>query len=241
MEINWTVLTYIIIIYFAFSGFSRGWWKEGVITVVLAVFIFLLQYPNLAQTLINGFNSLIATIWSFIPTEITPVVSDGLATVFAVQTGGDVPWQADASDPGTWLTILAIAVGLAILFTRFSFNYAPTGFGSLLGGLMGALNGFLMINLVREYLDGRALPGQEVAYTSQLTLVGGSSFGPASQNLSIQVGDLPRFTVLDSILPWLIIGAGILFLVAVLRSRIGVARSADGRKIETRVPPFYRA
>jgi uncharacterized membrane protein required for colicin V production len=241
MEINWTVLTYIVIVYFAISGFSRGWWKEAIITVVLAIFIFLLQNPNIAQTLIDGLNSLIATIWSFIPTEITPVVNTGLATVFAVQTGSNNAWQADASDPGTWLTLLAVAIGIAILFTRFSFNYSPTGLGSLLGGLVGALNGFLIINLVREYLDGRALPGQQVAYTSELTLVGGSSFGPASQNLSIQVGDLPRFTVLDSILPWLVIGAGIIFLVAVLRTRIGVARSADGRKVETRVPPFYRA
>jgi hypothetical protein len=74
-----------------------------------------------------------------------------------------------------------------------------------------------------------------------LTLVGGSEFGPASQNLTIQVSDLPYFTVMDSILPWLVIGAGILFLIAVLRSRVGIARSADGRKVETRVPPFYRA
>jgi hypothetical protein len=241
MEINWTVLTYIAVIYFAFSGFSRGWWKEAVITVVLAFFLFLLQNPSLAQTLIDGLNNIIATIWSFIPTEITPVVSDGLATVFAVQTGGSDPWQADPSDPGTWLTLLAVTVGAAILFTRFSFNYPPTGFGSLLGGLMGAVNGFLIISLVREYLDGRALPGQEVASTSQLTLVGGSEFGPASQNLTIQVSDLPYFTVMDSILPWLVIGAGILFLIAVLRSRVGIARSADGRKVETRVPPFYRA
>jgi hypothetical protein len=241
MEINWTVLTYIVIFIFAISGFSRGWWKEAVITVVLAAFLFLLQNPNLAQTLIDGLNNLIATIWSFIPTEITPVVSDGLATVFAVQTGTNTPWQADASDPGTWLTLLAIALGAAILFTRFSFNYPPTGFGSLMGGLLGAVNGYLLTSLIREYMDGRALPGQEVAYTSQLTLVGGSDFGPASQSISVQISDLPQFTVLDSILPWLVIGAGILFLIAILRSRVGIARSPDGRKIETRVPPFYRA
>jgi hypothetical protein len=230
-----------VIIFFAVSGFSRGWWKEAVITVVLAFFLFLLQNPNLAQTLIDGLNNLINTIWSFIPTEITPVVNTGLSTVFAVQTGGNSAWQADASSPGTWLTLLAVAVGFVMLITRFSFNYAPTGFGSLLGGLIGALNGFLIVNLVREYLDGRALPGQEVAYTSQLTLVGGSSFGPASENLTLQLSDLPSFTILDNILPWLIIATGILFLIAVLRSRVGVARSADGRKIEARVPPFYRA
>ena len=241
MEINWTILSYLVIIFFAVSGFSKGWWKEAVITVILAFFLFLLQNPNLAQTLIDGFNNLVNTIWSFIPTEITPVVNTGLSTVFAVQTGGSEAWQVDASSPGTWITILAVTVGLAMLFTRFGFNYTPTGVGSLLGGLMGALNGFLIVNLVREYLDGRALPGQEVAYTSQLTLVGGSSYGPASENLTIQMSDLPSFTILDNILPWLIIGIGLLFLVAVLRSRVGVARSADGRKIETRVPPFYRA
>ena len=241
MEINWTILSYLVIIFFAVSGFSKGWWKEAVITVILAFFLFLLQNPNLAQTLIDSFNNLVSTIWSFIPTEITPVVNTGLSTVFAVQTGGSQAWQADASSPGTWITLLAVTVGLAMLFTRFGFNYTPTGFGSLLGGLMGALNGFLIASLVREYLDGRALPGQEVAYTSQLTLVGGSSFGPASENLTIQMSDLPQFTILDNILPYLIIGIGLLFLVAVLRSRVGVARSPDGRKVEARMPPFYRA
>src|SRR5688572_24566536 len=97
MEINWTILSYLVIIFFAVSGFSKGWWKEAVITVVLAFFLFLLQNPNLAQTLIDGFNNLINTIWSFIPTEITPVVNTGLSTVFAVQTGGSEAWQADAS------------------------------------------------------------------------------------------------------------------------------------------------
>jgi hypothetical protein len=241
MEINWTILSYLVIIFFAVSGFSKGWWREAVITVILAFFLFLLQNPNLAQTLVDAFNSLISTIWSFIPTEITPVVNTGLSTVFAVQTGGSEVWQADASSPGTWITLLAVTVGLAMLFTRFGFRYTPTFFGGLLGGLLGAINGFLIVSLVREYLDGRALPGQEVAYTSDLTLVGGSSYGPASQNLSIQLSDLPQYTILDSILPWLIIGAGILFFIAILRSRVGVAHSADGRKVETRMPPFYRA
>src|SRR5262245_34744489 len=111
MVINWTVLTIIVIIYFAVSGFSRGWCKEAAITVVLAIFIFLLQNPNLAQTLIDALNRLIATIWSFIPTEITPVVNTGLSTVFAVQTGSNNAWQADASSPATWLTLLAVALG----------------------------------------------------------------------------------------------------------------------------------
>ena len=51
------------------------------------------------------------------------------------------------------------------------------------------------------------LPGQQVATASELTLVGGSSFGPASENLTVQISNLPQYTVLDSILPWLIIGA----------------------------------
>jgi hypothetical protein len=134
---------------------------------------------------------------------------------------------------------LAIGVGAAILFGRISANYQPTGLGSLFGAIIGGFNGLLILNLVREYLDGRALPGR-VAATSELKLVGQSDFGPAASGVSIQATGLPSYTILDSALPWIAIAIGVFFLFSILRSRIGIARSADGSKIQTKVPPFYR-
>jgi hypothetical protein len=66
MQINWTIVTYIVVGYFAIAGFSRGWWKEAITTVVLTVLILFLQNPGWAETVINAINSLLATIWSYL-------------------------------------------------------------------------------------------------------------------------------------------------------------------------------
>jgi hypothetical protein len=239
MEINWTVVTYFVVGYFALAGFSRGWWKEAVTTSALAGFILLLQNPDWAQRLVDLINSLLATVWNYIPTSITPVVNNGLETVFAVSTSGSSPIQIDASDPGTWLTILGLVVGASILFGRVTLGNQPTAPGKVLGVALGGLNGFLILSLVREYLDGRALPGQ-TGPESEITLAGTSSFGPAASSLSIQFTGLSGVTILDSFIPWLAMGIGLLFLVSVLKTRLGVATSADGRKLQTKVPPYYK-
>ncbi|MCB0167144.1 MAG: hypothetical protein KDI79_23145 [Anaerolineae bacterium] len=240
MQINWTLLTYLIIIYFAVAGFSRGWWREAITTVFLAVLVFLLQNPDWAQTIIDTINSWIAAIWSYIPTGITDVVNNGLTNFFAVTTRTDNPFQLDPSAPETWFFILIIFMVLSAIIGGLGFRHQPTGFGRLLGIGMGALNGYLLLSIAREYLDGRALPGGEVAAASEVSLVGGSSFGQAASSVSIQAVNLPNITVMDSIIPWLVIGLGLLFLFAIVNTRFRFLTSNEGRKIETQRPPFYR-
>jgi uncharacterized membrane protein required for colicin V production len=238
MEVNWTIIAYFVIGFFAIAGFSRGWWKEALTTVVLAVLIFLLQNPDFALEVINSINDLIATVWGLIPDSITSVIRNGIDTVTVSSITIGAP-HVDASDPGTWLTILALSVGGAILLSRVFLSSVPTPFGKVLGALMGGFNGFLTLGLVREYLDGRALPGRVVP-TSDITLAGRSAFGPAAQTVSIQATELPGRTIMDSVIPWLLIGVGLLFLFSLFKTRVGLVTSADGGKIEPKVPPFYR-
>ena len=240
MEINWMIVTYIVVGYFAISGFSRGWWKEAVTTIVLALLIFFLQNPGWAGSFIDLVNGLIATVWSVIPGSITPTLSNGIEAAFAINTAGGA-FQFDGATPGTWLTILAVVVGIAILFSRATLGSEPTLLGKMMGAFVGGINGFLVVNLVREYLDGRALPGQtQTVSTARITVVGGSSFGPPAPDVSIQAVELPDFTILDSIIPWVAIAIGLLFLFSVFRTRVGVASSPDGKKLTAKVPPFYK-
>lgn len=233
MEINWTVLTYFVIGLFALSGFFKGWWKEAVTTVFLAVLVFLLQNPDLAQRVIDTLNSILVTIWSFIPDSLLPAVG-GVA-------------QANASDASTWLIILILVIAAAIIFSRTTLpggiiqpgmRYAPTPTGSVLGGLLGGLNGFLIINLVREYLDGRSLPGGLL--TEIAPAGGGGSVGIASSGVAIRAVEVPSFTILDSFLPWIIIGGGLLIFLAVLRNRVGLHSNRGFRKIDYKVPYGYK-
>lgn len=242
MEINWTLLTYIVVIYFALSGLSRGWWKEAITTFALAILLLFLQNPDWARSFIILINQIIAAVWQYIPTGLTGFVNDGLGNFLAIETQGGAPYQIDPAAPETWFTILSIVLGAALLIGRFSFAYMPTFLGRVLGAVVGGVNGWLLLSIAREYLDGRALPGNEVAAaTSEITLVGVSSFGPPSTSLAMRATDLPSFTVMDSFLPWVVIGGSLVFLFAVFKTRLGVAKNAEGgRKIDWRVPPFYQ-
>ncbi len=234
MQIDWMTLSYLVIGFFAFIGFFKGWWKEAITLCLLTLLVLLLQYPEWAQQIVDWINSGITAIWPYL-TSIFSFIDT--TTVF----------QLDASRASTWLAILFLLLGfsafLARLFLPGTTSKIPSNYytvlpiGRVLGLLIGGVNGFLFINLVREYLDGRSLPGSSTLQT-EISVAGGSSFAPAASNLSIQAVNLPSVTILDSYIPWLIIGAGILILAAAFLSRVKwVTKPGVGSKIDY-VPPY---
>ena len=233
MQINWTFVTYLVIGLFALSGFFRGWWKEGITSIFLIFLVFLLQQPGVAETFINAINSVLVLLWNLAPNFFSLIFNDllGLGT-----PGSTAAIQADPGQASTWLTALVVIVLLAILLGRFLVpgSGSVTIVGSILGGLIGAFNGFIVVNLVREYLDGRALPGS-VTPATEITLAGASTAGIASPGLTVQAVELPRFTILDSLVPWIVIAVGLLILVAVIRTGFGFR----GASLNRRVPPGY--
>lgn len=246
MEINWTVLTYFVIGLFALSGFFKGWWKEAVTTVLLTILVFLLQNPTAAELVIETLNDILATVWGFIPDSLLPTIDATLNSVLGVETRGGAI-QANAGDASTWLIILILVIAASIIFSRTTLpggiiqpgvRYAPTPTGSVLGGLIGGLNGFLIMNLVREYLDGRNLPGGLL--TEIAPAGGGGSVGIASSGVAIQAVEVPSFTILDSFLPWIIVGGGLLILLAILRNRVGLHSRKGFRRIDYKRPYGYK-
>ncbi|MBN1995681.1 MAG: hypothetical protein JW953_23540 [Anaerolineae bacterium] len=237
LQINWTVLVLLIMGHFALAGFFKGWWKEAITTIFLAVLVFFLQMPSAAQFFINSINWVIAAIWQILPS----FVLDFLATVFGLGTAGSPP-QIDASSPQTWLIMLIVFVGLAILFGRLSMpgsgrrgdysGYVVTCGGGLFGVLLGAVNGWLIISLIRAYLDGRNLPAG-----SEMASIGMAS--PVADQIAIQAVNVPNASILDSFLPWLFVGISLAVLVAAFKSRVAVRENKGFRKIDFRPPPGY--
>lgn len=232
MNIDWRIITVIVIGYFAINGFSKGWWKEAVTTIFLTVLLILLLVPNLAALIIQTINNLITTIINLLPVTIA---------------AGS--FQIDPTSPGTWVVILILFLALAALIAR---STLPGGFGGggqfyagptarLLGLGLGAINGFLVLSLVREYLDGRSLPGNELPANPELTLATSGTFGPPATAVTVQASGLPNLTILDSFIPWFIIGLGLLLLIAAIRNRIIIASHPDGgRKLDFPSPYGYR-
>jgi hypothetical protein len=111
----------------------------------------MLRTPDLAQGFIDGINWFIELTWGIIPASLLPVVEQ----VFDVPAG--VVPLIDASDPGTWLIMLIFFLLLSIVIGRSSLpdhgsgpGYEVRPIASILGGLLGGLNGFILMGLIRS-------------------------------------------------------------------------------------------
>jgi hypothetical protein len=233
MVLDWTTLTIFLIVFFAISGFLRGWWKEAFTTVFLAMLVFLLKQPDTAEWLIGSYNSIVALIWGYIPTNITTVsASDTDSLVAITRTAPPEMLVIDPANGGTWFYMLLLAVGIPTLWTRSSFDNQPTSLGKLLGVGVGAFNGLLIMGLLREYLDGRSLPNGEGLSESGIILSSGSA---ATTEAMITATNLPTYTILDSMLPWVIILIAALLAFSFFKTRVGT----DGQKVVYNLPPLY--
>ncbi len=230
LAINWTVISYCIIALFALAGFFRGWWKEAITAFFLGVLVLLLRMPEVAQSVIDFVNNILQTVWGWLPESM----QNFLADVFGITS-----LQIDAGSGQTWLVILIVTLGISILVTRLLLpnsvrpaktyqTYVVTPLGSFLGGLLGGLNGFLIINLVREYLTGTSLPTGTEEPATEMAAVGGQTVGFASSGVDFAVTDLPAFIQIGTIVGWVVIGLALVLLVFVVRARLIGSRQPFG-------------
>jgi hypothetical protein len=242
MEINWTMLTYAVIALFALSGFYKGWWKEAITAAFLALLMLLLKSPELAQSFVDGINWFVEVVWRIVPDSIKPT----LEQVFDVGPGA-VP-IIDASDPTTWLIILVFLMLVSIIVSRSSLpNFGPgRGYevrpmGSVLGGLLGGLNGFIVMGLIRAYLNGSNLPGNGTgAPPTEIVTAAGGTIGVATTDVVITATDVPAFTLLDSYLPWVLMVLGGMVFIMALTNRVGMSTKDGYRKFSPKKPYGYR-
>jgi hypothetical protein len=240
--INWTALALLVIGLFALFGFFKGWWREAITTVFLAILTFFLLMPDVAQIFIDLINVGLDLIWQILPNFML----DFLNTVFGLGTGNNAPPQIDASSPQTWLIMLLIFIGLATLIARTALpgsgrqvgaysSYLVTCSGRIFGLLLGALNGWLIISLARAYLDGSRLPG------GQGNAAAAFSSLPSSVNgVTIQAVDVPTASILDSFLPWLFVGIGAAVFIAALLGRYGIHEEQGFRRMDYKPPLGYQ-
>lgn len=248
-QLNWTVITYFVVGIFALNGFFRGWWKEAVTTVFLTILVFLLNQPGVAELFISVVNSVLSAIWNALPADVQTMLSNGLEVGLGISTASTGGIQLNPGDANTWFMVLLVFFILAILIGRLGLTrdlqkpsgyfYAPTFGGSIFGAVMGMLNGYLLSSLIREYLDGRSLPGStSVASTGQLSLAGSSNVVSAASSVGIQATDLPNFTILDSFLPWVILIVGLLIFFSLTSARY--KRDGLNFKVKKDAPYGYK-
>jgi hypothetical protein len=197
---------------------------------------------------VDVINQILAFIWGILPESIQATLSSFLETIFGVETNGG-PLQVDPGSPDNWLMYLLLFLVVTFFVTRFMLphgyrggqgvSYEVTPIGAILGALLGGLNGFIILNLVQEYLYARNLPGgsppTEVAFAEA-----GAGVARASSGLAIRAASVPAFTLFDGVLPWVLIILGGILFFSLFRTRLGLHSKGGFRKVVYKVPYGYR-
>lgn len=236
LEINWTPLVFLFIAIFALAGLYKGWWKEAITTIFLTILVFLLQLPPVAEGLVNFINFIIVFFWNLLPVSWQATLGDFLEAALSLDLGGGPP-LLDAGASQTWIIILIIFIAAAKLVGRYRmrssgslsfpyFGYVVTRRASILGGILGGLNGLLIVNLIQSYLDGRRLPGGENATPR------------VAQEVLLQAVEVPSVSITDGFFPWFLMGLGLVAVLVAIRSRLQLVRDKkEGyRKIDLKTP-----
>jgi len=87
-------------------------------------------------------------------------------------------------------------------------------------------------------MSGRNLPN--ALGPAQVARVGGQVAGMATSEVTIQATNLPNFTLMDSVLPWVIIIAGVAIFLTAMNNRGKFSKSKAGFiKIDYKTPYGY--
>jgi hypothetical protein len=205
VDIDFTVLMYVIIGLFALSGFLRGWWREGLTTVVLVFLVIFLTQPDLANQIIEFINSILTLI------SVTLQTGGSLDPVELSAAAAEPPLlEIDPTDRSVYIIILVFMVLLSYFVGKITLGGLEISFGArILGGILGAINGFIIANLFKEFVVGRFFP--ETGLTAQSV---------APDQVSIAVSNVPPENLFTGAPLLLIIGVGLVMLVLLLTNRV---------------------
>lgn len=203
VTIDFETFILMVVGIFGLVGFIRGWWKEALTTGLLVVLLWLLTQPTLARSIIEFINQIVRLIFSF-------STAGSLQPTELAAAAGTV--DAPTIDPTQFQPYIIILIILIIL-SYFTGNVALgdvalTPIARIFGGILGLINGFIIVSLIREYMLGRFLPDSGVSAAAAV---------PGS--LSVTVSDVPQASIMDGITPWIFILAGAFVLLLALGTR----------------------
>lgn len=145
IPISYDQLLLLVMGLFMFVGASRGWRQEFFSSCVLLTLTAVLVEPALAARLIDYVSKLMRLMLAF----LRGLGSLDFRALEARYNAIELPF--DGSNP--YLLLIVVLVGFVFISYNIQINLkGVTGLSRLLGGLLGLLNGFIMISLFREYV-----------------------------------------------------------------------------------------
>lgn len=145
LELSYNQLLLLVMGLFMFIGAYRGLNQEFVTTVGLGVLLAVLLEPKLAEPIINYAAKLLRLILAFIQSR----GSVDLKQLMSIYEKIKLPF--DGKNPYALLIIVLVAFVL-LSYSRRSSGKDLTALSRILGGLLGLLNGFLVVSLFKSYV-----------------------------------------------------------------------------------------
>jgi hypothetical protein len=231
LTVDYELLLAIVIGAFALGGFLRGWWREGLTTVLLMLLVILLTQPNIVANIIDYLNDLLTLVGVVTETGGNLTVSN----LQAAATTAEPPVVINPDNRNFYILVLVVFLIVAYFTSRRSLPSAigrpgtyfePSTGARILGAIVGAFNGFIVVNLVKEYIIGRALPGTGIL---------ASTAAPSA--VSVQISNVPPDNPFSGMAMLLIGGIGLAIFAVTVWSRYQIEHGA----IKTPIPPGYVA
>jgi hypothetical protein len=188
---------------FAAVGLMRGWYKEGITAFFAAALAILVWKPELARDVIDTINDLIKLVAMFIGSGFS-LQPDRLTT----QTVNP-DLMLDPDSYRLYIVITVVLLGVSYVVGEATFKNRITPLGRLIGGILGAFNGYVIISLVKQYM------------LNHLRAQG--TFNAQSDQLSVQLTDVPTGN--------LFAGTGIIFIFIVVIGVIALLVAGDRLKL----------
>ena len=207
IDIPYETLMIIIVALFALSGFLRGWWREGITSIFLILLTVFLTEPELASSIIEFLNGVISTAWNLLRGLLETL---GLVEPAVGAAAVTPPIVLDPDDRTLFIIILIVMIVLSYFTSKITLGGRTITLGGrIFGGILGAINGFLAVNLVKEYIVGRFFPA-----------TGLSAQSAAPSTLSVAITDVPPESVFTNTSQLLVIAIGVVILALLLANRL---------------------
>jgi hypothetical protein len=196
------VLTLVLII-FGIVGMMRGWYREGVTALFVALLAILVWRPEIGESIIAWINNFLRFFISFFKAGLTFNTTKLTAEIASTEP------VLDPDSYRLWIVITVVLIGVSYVIGEATFNGKMVPLGRLLGGIIGAANGFVLVSLVKEYLANYwSAQGRVVAQGTQV---------------SIQMTNVPATSFVN--------GFGIVFVLIILIAVVGLLIAGDRFKL----------
>jgi hypothetical protein len=203
LPVRYSDLLILVLALFAFVGFMRGWYREGITSIFVAILALLVWKPEMAKGIVETINKFLKLVIMFIKSGFSTDPSQ----IMAQSVSPDL--LLDPNSYRLYIGFTAIMVLVSYIVGDLSFKGKITPLGRLIGGILGLANGYVLLSLIKQFI---------VNY-----LQSQGEFFAQSDQLAVRVTNVPAESFLA--------GYGIIFVFVVLVGVIALLIAGDRLKL----------